>query len=457
MDHYDLIIVGSGSGNSIPDYLSHLRIALVENGVFGGTCLNRGCIPSKMFVLPADLALAVGDSDRVNVAATLDGVDFGGVRDRTFGRIDAIAEGGRQYRAEGSANVTLLTGTASFTGPKEMAVDHADGSVTSISAPSILLAAGARPHVPSIGGLDSIEFHTSDSIMRLPELPRRLAVIGSGFIAAEMAHVFSAFGSDVTVFTRSGRMLNHFDDEIADRFTAEFSRRVRLVHGTPFEVLAGDEIRLITEQGSVTTVDEVLVATGRIPNGDTLNPTAAGLELTSDGRIESDDAGQTSVEGIWAIGDVSNRMQLKHLANREAAAAFWNIGHPNDEPRRVDNRALPAAVFSHPQVAVVGLTEAAALEGGFDPVVGHRDYAGTAYGWALVDDSSFAKVVIDRQSGAILGSQILGPQAATLIQPIVQAMQFGQTAEQVAREVYYIHPALTEVVENALIDALDRR
>ncbi len=455
VDHYDLIIVGSGSGNSIPDYLADKRIALVEGGVFGGTCLNRGCIPSKMFVLPADLAVEVADSDRINVSAAVAGVDFDGVRDRTFGRIDAIAEGGRRFRDSGTPNVTLLAGMAAFTAPHEMEVTMADGLVIAIGAPDIVLAAGARSHIPAIDGLDSVDYHTSDTIMRLASRPARLAIIGSGFIAAEMAHVFAAYGTEVTVFSRSGRMLNNFDDEIATRFTESISKRVNLIHGTPLEIMGGDEgIRLVTELGDVAIVDEILVATGRVPNGDTLNPAAAGLVMTSDGRIPADSTGRTAVDGIWAIGDVANPLQLKHLANREAAVVFWNIGHRQDPPRHTDLRAVPAAVFSHPQVAVVGRTAAEAAAEGLDVVVGRRDYGGTAYGWALADHSSFAKVVVDRSTLAIVGAQIIGPQAATLIQPLVQAMQFGQTATEVASEVFYIHPALTEVVENALLEAV---
>ena len=457
MDNYDLIIVGSGSGNSIPEYLSDDRIAIVEKGRFGGTCLNVGCIPSKMFVLPGDLALWATHGERIGVHAKVDHVDFGSIRDRTFARIDAISEGGREYRAGGSPNVTLVEGTAHFTGPHELSVVAESGEVTELSAPRILLAAGARPHQPAIEGLDTVRHHTSDTIMRLDRLPRRLGIIGSGFIAAEMAHVFSSYGSDVTIFSRSGRLLNSFDSEVADLITASFKDRVRLIHGAPTAVLeAGNEIHLMCPDSTMIEVDELLVATGRVPNTDLLNPQAAGLAVTEDGRIETDATMATSVAGIWAAGDITNPYQLKHLANREAAVAFWNLAHPDSEHRSVDYHALPAAVFSYPQVATVGLTEAEAVAAGHRVVVGRRDYGGTAYGWALVDETSFAKVIVEVDSGQILGAQVVGPQASNLIQPVVQAMQFRQPAATVAREVFYIHPAMTEVVENALLDALDQ-
>jgi mycothione reductase len=165
---------------------------------------------------------------------------------------------------------------------------------------------------------------------------------------------------------------------------------------------------------------------------------------------------RTSVPGIWAIGDVANEHQLKHVANAEVDVAFWNMAHADDQ-QVVTQRHVPAAVFSYPQVASVGLTEQAASAENRDVVIGRRDYAGTAYGWALGDGPGFAKVIVDRASDEILGAHIIGPQAATLIQPLVQAMQFSQTATQVARDVYYIHPALTEVIENALLDAIGQR
>jgi mycothione reductase len=161
----------------------------------------------------------------------------------------------------------------------------------------------------------------------------------------------------------------------------------------------------------------------------------------------------TNVEGVWAIGDIANSYQLKHLANAEAAVAFWNIANP-DKTRHQSYKAVPGAVFSNPQVASVGLTEQDAEAQGVPFTVGKRDYAGTAYGWAIVDENSFAKVLVNAETGLIIGAHILGPQAATLIQPIIQAMEFDQRAEDIAQSVFYIHPALTEVVENALLDAL---
>lgn len=449
IETFDLIIVGSGSGNSIPSYLDGWKIALVERDVFGGTCLNRGCIPSKMFVYPADVAVAARTSSKLGIDTQFNGADWSAIRERVFGLIDPIASSGRDHRATGTPNVTLIEGTAEFIDQRTLVVEG-----RRITAPNILLAAGARPVVPPIPGLMETGFHTSDSVMRLPELPERLGIIGGGFIAVEMGHVFSGLGSHVTIFNRSNTLLREFDQDISATFTAEFAKRVDLLLGhipTKVERVA-DGIKITCAVGE-TIVDEILVATGREPNSDLLDVDAAGLECHHHGTVAVDDTMATNVPGIWAVGDIANNHQLKHLANAEAAIAFWNIAHP-DDVRHQSYKAVPSAVFSSPQVATVGLTEQEATKQGRSFSVGRRDYGGTAYGWAMADDSGFAKVLVDHETGLIIGAHVLGPQASSLIQPLIQAMQFDQRAEDVARQVFYIHPALTEVVENALLDAV---
>ncbi len=461
---FDLIIVGSGSGNSIPEHLGDWRIALVERAVFGGTCLNKGCIPSKMFVLPADIALQASDSSALGLDTSFNGADWPAIRDRVFGRIDPIAAGGEEYRASGTPNVTLVRGTASFEEDREgdelvVHISTGPDQGRRLRAPRYLLAAGARPTSVPIDGLDQVPHHTSDTIMRLNTFPERLGIIGGGFIAVEMGHVFSGLGADVHLFNRSEHLLRAFDQDISTRFTDVFCSRIDAHLGClPERISQGDDgiVLHFAEDGSTheVVVDELLVATGRRPNGDLLDVAAAGIATHPDGRVVADATGATNVDGVFAIGDISNRFQLKHLANAEAKVAFWNLAHPEDL-RSVDYRAVPSAVFSHPQVATVGMTEAEAVEANVPFRIGRRDYGGTAYGWALEDTTSFAKVLIHETTDEILGAHILGPQAASLIQPLVQAMQFGQTARSVAEDVFYIHPALTEVVENALLDAYE--
>ncbi len=450
-ERYDLIIVGPGSGNAIPDFLDDWKIAVVERDVFGGTCINRGCVPSKMFVLPADLAHEARHGARLGVDVKVGGADWAAIRDRVFGRIDQISVDGREYRANGSPNISLIEATAHFVGPRLLDVEG-----RTITADNILIAAGTRPTIPPITGLLETGFHTSDSIMRLERLPERLGIIGGGFIAAEMGHVFEAYGTKVSIFTRSQTMLTIEDSEVAERFTELFSKRLDLhLSQLPTRISRRPSGIVINVHDQEIEVDELLVAVGREPNTDLLDAEAGGLELHRHGTIVVDEHMRTSAEGVWAIGDIANDWHLKHVANEEAKVAFWNIAHPGDL-HSIDYRAVPSAVFSAPQVASVGLTEQGAARAGREVAIGRRDYAGTAYGWALVDETSFAKVLVDPATHLILGAHIIGPQASVLIQPIVQAMQFGQTADEVAHGQLWIHPALGEVVENALIDALAR-
>ena len=280
------------------------------------------------------------------------GADWPAIRDRVFGRIDPIAAGGREYRRSGSPNVTLIEGTARFVADKVLDVE---GRL--ISAPQILVAAGGRPVIPPIPGLVETGFHTSDSIMRLDALPERLGIIGGGYIACEMGHVFSALGSRVSMFNRSDRLLRTHDDDISTAFTAIFAERVDLhLRHMPTRVERRGEVIVIHCQGEEIAVDELLVATGREPNSDLLDAESGGLTLHHHGTIVVDAHMRTGVDGVWAIGDIANQYQLKHVANAEAAVAFWNIAHP-DDLREIDYRAVPAAVFTNPQIAAVGLTE----------------------------------------------------------------------------------------------------
>lgn len=445
---FDLIIIGSGSGNSIPEALSDWNIALVERGTFGGTCLNVGCIPSKMFVLPADIAEEAKHGSRLGVNTSFDGVDWPAIRDRVFGRIDPIAAGGREYRATGTPNVTLIQGTARFTGDKTFDVDG-----RSISAPKVIVAVGSRPTLPAIPGLSEVRSHTSDSIMRLETFPDRLGIIGGGFIAAEMGHVFAGLGCDVTMFNRSDKLLRAQDGDVSTRFTEVFGNRATLCLGNVPEKIEqeGDTI-IVTSKGQRYEFDELLVASGRTANSDLVDAAAGGLNMHPNGRLVVDEYMQTNVEGVFGLGDVANDWQLKHVANAEAKVVFGNFVDPANR-KAVDYSAVPSAVFSNPQVASVGLTEEQAKAQGLTYRVGKRDFGGTAYGWALEDETSFAKVIVDDATDLILGAHIIGPQSAILLQPLIQAMQFRQTASDVADQVFYIHPALSEVVENALLEA----
>ncbi|MEV8612782.1 mycothione reductase [Amycolatopsis sp. NPDC051373] len=460
MPHYDLVIVGTGSGNSILDpRFADLKTAIVEKGTFGGTCLNVGCIPTKMFVYAADVAATPSHSSRYGVDEELKGVRWPEIRDRVFGRIDPIAAGGAEYRKnhEDNKNVDVYQGEGRFTGMKELRVSFTDGRPDEVlTADRFVLAAGGRPVVPDVPGLAETGYHTSDTIMRLDALPRRITILGGGYIAAEFAHVFASFGVDVSVVLRSGAMLRGEDEDVSARFTELAAerfdlRRDRKILGAHREA-TGAVLELEGPHGAETLEsDLILVAIGRTPNSDVLDVAATGVTTKASGHVAVDDYQETVVPGIYALGDMSSPYELKHVANHESRVVQHNLLHPDDRIK-ADHRFVPHAIFTSPQIASVGLTEQDARARGVSYVVSKQDYAGIAYGWAMEDTTGFAKLLADPATGRLLGAHIIGPQASSVIQPLIQAMSFGLDARTMARGQYWIHPAMPELIENALLN-----
>lgn len=462
-EHVDLVVLGGGSGNTVfDDGWSDRRVVLVDSGPLGGTCLNRGCIPSKMYVHLAELLRAAEHAPALGGRTQVDGVDWPAVRERVVGRIDREAADGERGREE-EAYVERVRGTARFTGPRRVRVTTAEGERT-ITADQVVIATGSRPSLPEVDGLAESPHHTSDTIMRIEELPRRLAVLGGGYVGCEFAHVFSSLGVEVTQVESADALLAEQDADVSRRFTEAAAQQwtVRLgVQAERVETTDGTTV-LHLDDGSRVEVDLVLVATGRTPNGDLLDLDRAGVRVDDDGLVVVDEHQRTTAEGVWALGDVCQGAPLKHVANHEARVVKHNLEHP-DDLEASDHDHVPQAVFSRPQVASVGLTEAQAREAGHDVVVGRAEYAGTAYGWALQagpDDDSvhatgFVKVIADRATDRLVGAHLLGESASVLVQPLVQAMAFGLDASRLARAQLWIHPALTEVVEQALLDLAD--
>lgn len=458
MTHFDIAIIGTGSGNSILDErYDGKKIAILEESTFGGTCLNVGCIPTKMYVYAAEVARTITESSKLGIDATLDDVRWPDIVKRVFGRIDPISAGGERYRTEDCGNVTVFRGHARFVGPRT--IDTGTGEV--ITADQVVIAAGSRPTIPNQVLEGGVRYHTNDDIMRLPELPERLVILGSGFIAAEFAHVFSALGVQVSIIGRSERLLRHLDKDVSAWFT-ELAQRKWDVHlGNPMVAArtAGKGIEIELSDGTIVAGDELLVAVGRTPNGDRLDAALGGIAVDESGRVIVDEYQRTTAEGVFALGDVSSPYQLKHVANHEMRVVQHNLLHDAWNPseratahlRRTDHRFVPAAVFTDPQIANVGMTEEQAREAGLDITVKMQNYCDVAYGWAMEDDEGFCKVIAERGTGRLLGAHVIGAQAPTVIQPLIQAMSFGLSAQDMATGQYWIHPALPEVVENALL------
>lgn len=469
----DLAIIGSGSGNSlITPFWDDKRVVLAEGGVFGGTCLNFGCIPTKMYVRPAALARVPEEAARLGVTQRTESVDWPAMRDRIFARVDAISAGGERYRAEELDNVDLVSQYVRLDGLRSFVAE--DG--TRVEAERLVIAAGSRPVLPDIPGIDLPQVHTSNTVMRIEDLPARVVIIGGGYIACEFAAIFSGLGSEVVQVVRGDRLLRSSDADISERFTriaserwdvrlgstvsrvdpAEAGRAVVQVHDGAGGAGA-DGIGIAGGDAHGIVADVVLVAIGRTPNSDLVGAAEADIDLHPDGRIAVDEFQRVLSKGrpvpdVFAIGDVSSPHQLKHVANHEMRVVAHNLEHP-DDLRASRQAAVPGAVFSDPEIASVGLTEAEARErfGAEHVTAKLQDYGDTAYGWAMEDRTGVFKVVADRRDGRILGAHAMGYQASNLIQPVIMAMSLGIDAYTAARGQYWIHPALMEVTENALL------
>ncbi|MBF6670987.1 mycothione reductase [Glutamicibacter sp. FBE19] len=451
--HYDLIILGTGSGNSIPGpEFDGKSIAIIEKGAFGGTCLNVGCIPTKMYVYAADTALETRESSRLGIDAQVNSVDWPGIVNRVFDqRIDLIAKGGEEYRrGEKTPNIDVYDQHARFVAERTLRTGQGTAAKT-ISADQIVLAAGSRPFIPEVITQSGIHFHTNEDIMRLARQPKSMVIVGGGYIAMEFAHVFEALGTKVSIIARS-ELLRHLDADLREPFNELAAQRYDVHQGRNIAGASqqGNEVTVTLDDGSEISAEVLLVATGRIPNGDELDLDLAGIEST-DGRISVDEFGRsTSATGVWALGDISSPYLLKHVANAEMRAVRHNLLNPQNM-RKMPHEHVPAAVFTHPQIAYVGMTEEEAREAGHEITVKVQKYADVAYGWAMEDRSGIAKLIADKKTGKLLGAHYMGPQASTLIQQMITVMAFDLDVREVASNQYWIHPALPEVTENALL------
>ncbi|KMO76580.1 mycothione reductase [Mycolicibacterium chlorophenolicum] len=452
MHTYDLVVIGAGSGNMVvDDQFADLDVAIIDDRQFGGTCVNYGCIPSKMLSYTAQVADTVRTASRFGVDAGTPHMRWSDVRDRVFGRTDAVAAQGEQGRRD-SDFVTVYNGHARFTGPRRLEVATADGTVE-IEAERIVIAAGSRPVVPEAVADSGLPYETSDTVMRRDAPPDHLAVLGGGYIAAELAHVFAAAGSRITIIEKSGRLLGGPQDDAVRQVYTDLVRDTYDVRcGTELVGISGrpGDLTIELDDGSSVQADTLLVAAGRRSNSDRLDVEKAGIDTHDDGRIAVDRYCRTSAEGVFALGDVSTPIPLKHVANREAAVVRHNLQHP-DDLHAISHDLVPSAVFTDPQIASIGRTEDDCRRDGLDYRVGVAEYPDVAYGWAMEATVGLCKVLAE-PGGAILGAHLIGAQAASLIQIFVVAMNFGVPAPELARRPYWIHPALSEVVENALLN-----
>lgn len=450
MDEYDVLVIGSGSGMLIVSAASEMgmKTALVEFGPMGGTCLNRGCIPSKMLIYPADVVSMIQEAEIVGINAKIDSIDF----KKIMGRMRKLVKEDSEHEAmavESDPNITWYKSKGEFVSDYTMQVGD-----QKISAKKIFIVSGARPTIPSIKGLETVDYLTSDTVLNLETQPRSIIIVGGGYIAMEYAHFFSNIGTKVTVIEKLPRLLSGEEPEISDTLKGEMQKSINIfVNHEVIEISEDDGIKNVVAKNSTDgqtkkfSANALLVAVGRVPNSDMLEPEKTGVKVDERGFIKVNEYLETSKKNIWAFGDAIGKKMFKHVANYEAGIAWHNAVH--DHKVEMDYFAAPSAVFTHPQVASVGMKEAEAKERGHKIMIGRSFYRQTAMGTAMGEPRGFVKVIVDRDSGKILGAHIIGPHASSLIQEIVNVMALDKATFQLIIHPMHIHPALSEVVQKA--------
>ncbi len=450
MKEYDLIVIGTGAGLSFASRArsKDMKVALIENGPLGGTCLNRGCIPSKVLVYPAELRRMVEDAKEIGVHARIESMDFDLVRKRMWDIVlndrHGIEEG-----VKSDPDLHLYHTTGQFVEPYTLQVDG-----ERIKAPRILIACGVRSHIPSIPGLAEAGFQTSETIFNIEKLPKSMAILGGGYKACEFGLFFSAFGTDVKVIGHNVKLLPREEPEVSDLMLDKASTYMGvLVNKDVVEVKkeAGGK-RVVfrdreTGQLRDVLVEEILVTTGVVSNADQLNVVAGGVAVDANNYVVVNQFLETSKPGVFALGDIIGRTMFRHTANYHVDVVWRNMFSQNKIP--VDEHAVPHAVFGHPEVASVGMTQAEAKAKGLKILVGFASYFDTAKGFAMGEKDGFVKVIVDANSLKILGASVIGSNAAILLQAVVYLMNAGDQTFIPMAHAQTIHPALSEVVVNA--------
>ena len=448
MTDYDVLVVGGGTGNNVAAAAADagLETALVEKGPLGGTCLNRGCNPSKMLIQAATAANHVREAGKFHVDATLDGIDFAAVVDGMDETLSALADGMEaDYREK--EGLTIYDDEAEFVNERTVEVGG-----ERVSGERVVVAAGSRPLVPPIDGLDKVDYLTSTDALYLREQPDSLVVMGGGYIAVELGYFFESMGTDVTVIEMMDSLVPREDPEVAEAFTdiARGRHEVYTGHRVTAVEPDGDGVRVHaeTEGGETVAVegDELLVALGRRPNTDTLNVEAAGIGTDGDGFVVTDDQLRTSADNVWAQGDIADNAMFKHSGDHETEVAVANVIH--EEGATAEFTAMPHAIFTEPQMAGVGRTEADLQDAGVDYEVGRQSLPETPMGRAKKLEEGFVKVLA-APDGEVLGCHMLGYEASTMIHEVVVGMRRGEGTVDDIADTIHAHPTLNKAVEYA--------
>jgi mycothione reductase len=445
MKKYDVIVIGSGCGlNIVEEALGHnLKVALVDKGPIGGTCANLGCIPSKMLIFAADRITEIQEAKKLGIEAEIKNIDFGFIMERMRKSIRENQESIRQSLSR-EKRLGFYEGEGHFTDAYTIEVNG-----EKITGDKIFIAAGSRPLIPPIRGLDSVEYLTNESILELKEKPESLIIIGGGYVAVEFGHFMAAMGTRVTMLEMADRLVLSEEPEISELLKKELSRRMNVHTGVRAEAVRnnGPDITVTVSDAKTGrkkgfTAEKILVAVGRRSNADLLNVEKTGVKLDGRGFIKVNRYLETTRKNIWAVGDINGQQMFTHAANREADLAADNAIH--GRKNRMDYTATPHAVYSHPQIASVGLSEAAARKQQ-EIMVGKAGYTEVAQGEAMMEENGFAKAIVARDTLKLLGFHVIGPYAPIIIQEVINAMASRGGIQQIQNGMH-IHPAITELV-----------
>lgn len=449
MQQYDLVVVGSGAGLLVLEAALQqgLRCAIVEKSKFGGTCLTKGCIPSKMLVYPADYIRETENAMRFGVHVQSPEIDWDTIAHRMWEQIDFHKQ--LQENLMKMPNLTVYQGTGTFTDKHGMTIHYKDGRADDkLYSDRFIIAAGARSFVPDINGLESTGYITSETFFghKFPDKPwDSLVIVGGGAISVEFAHIFSAFGTKVTIIERSKRIMGKEEEEVADFVAKQFKKNGVDILTDSFVVDVKPEqgkkhltVENRLDKSRMTILcDELLIASGVRSNADTLSPEHAGIELDEQGWIVTNSYLETSQPHIWALGDINGKYQFRHKANYEAGILARNL-FGSEEKKPASYNAVPWAIFTHPQVAHVGSTEHELREKGVSYRSAKNYYSEVVGGRAMGyhpqdDDNGFVKVLVG-ENKQILGVHIVGPQAAVLLQPFVYLIQMEDQCDRKLRK-----------------------
>ncbi len=454
MKTYDLIVIGTGSAMNVVDAMlrsrPNMKIAVIDKDEPGGICLTRGCIPSKILLYPAELVRLIEKGRELGVSCNEIRVDFRAIMERMRSLIGKdISQ--IKYALENSENIDYYRDIAEFVAPYTIKVA---GEV--ITSKTIFLCTGSKPIIPRIEGIEKIGYLTSDTILALNDLPKSIAIVGGGYIAAEYGHFLSSMGSQVTIIGRNAQFLHDEEPEIARVVQRELGKHIKIITNhevTKAELNGSKKLLTAKDRSNGNTIsieaDEILIAAGRGPLNDILHPERAKIETDSEGWIKVNEYLETSQPGIWAIGDADGKYLFKHVANYESEVLYYNAVLKRRV--KVDYRAVPHAVFTHPEVAAVGMKEAEAISryGKENILIGFYKYEDTAKGEAMAAKDYFVKIIVKADDYTILGAHIVGNDASVLIHDIIVAMYSHEGSIMPIMDSMFIHPALNEVVQRA--------